>query len=358
MSVPLLSMDGLTVDFRSQDRWVRAVDGVSLDIYPGETVCLVGESGSGKSVTAQSLTRLLPSPPARYTSGSVILDGKDLMRLPGSQLRRYRGRKVSYIFQEPGACLNPVMRVEHQIRETLAQHRPEKNSREEVVRLLTQVGIPAPEQRLREYPHHLSGGMQQRVMIAMALASEPELLVADEPTTALDVTIQAQILDLLVDIKQRTGMAILLITHNLGIVSRLADRVAVLYAGQVVESGTAAQVLHAPRHPYTDALLRSVPELGRSQGRLVAIPGTVPAPGEWGSGCRFADRCPRVQDLCHQQAPPWEPWTEASKPPAEHPEADPTQRRPVVSGVRCFYPLSPMQDTRSAGSSTVREGEG
>jgi peptide/nickel transport system ATP-binding protein/oligopeptide transport system ATP-binding protein len=292
--MPLLEIKNLQIDFGAKERPLRAVDGVSLSIGSGETVCLVGESGCGKSVTALSIARLVPSPPARYVGGEILLNGRDVLKMNQSELRQIRGWVVSYIFQEPGSSLNPVFRVGNQIKESLKLHRPEKATNDEVVRLLKLVGIPAPESRMRDYPHQLSGGMQQRVMIAMALASEPKLLVADEPTTALDVTIQAQILELLLDLKKRLGMAMLLITHNLGIVSDIADRLAVMYAGQIVELAPAAELLRRPFHPYTRALMNSVPKLGHETERLQAIGGTVPNLGEWPKGCRFYPRCPNA----------------------------------------------------------------
>ncbi len=288
----LLAIKNLQLEFGSKEKPLRAVDGVSLTVDAGETVCLVGESGCGKSVTALSIARLVPSPPARYVGGEILLNGRDVLRMSNSELRKIRGGVVSYIFQEPGSSLNPVFRVGSQIKESLKLHWPEKATDDEVVRLLKLVGIPAPESRRRDYPHQLSGGMQQRVMIAMALASEPKLLVADEPTTALDVTIQAQILDLLLDLKNRLGMAMLLITHNLGIVSDIADRVAVMYAGQVVELAPAKDLLRRPFHPYTRALMNSVPKFGHEQERLQTIGGCVPNSGAWPKGCRFYPRCP------------------------------------------------------------------
>ena len=318
MAEPLLEIRNLQLDFRVGDGWARAVEGVSLTVNAGETLCLVGESGCGKSVTALSITRLLPTPPARYAGGSIRVQGRDVLAMSAAELRTIRGGVVSYVFQEPGASLNPVFRVGTQIREALQLHQPAKATDAEVIRLLKLVGIPAPESRIRDYPHQLSGGMQQRVMIAMALASEPRLLVADEPTTALDVTIQAQILELLIELKQRLGMAILLITHNLGIVGDLADRVAVMYAGQVVEEAPAHDLLRRPFHPYTRALMKSVPELGHPTERLHAIPGTVPSPGHWPTGCHFAPRCPVALAEC------------ATKPP-ELVEVEPGRR------VRCPY---------------------
>ncbi|HSH95950.1 MAG TPA: ABC transporter ATP-binding protein, partial [Roseimicrobium sp.] len=262
-----------------------------------------GESGCGKSVTALSIARLVPTPPARYTGGEILLNGRDVLKMDNRELRSIRGGVVSYVFQEPSASLNPVFRVGNQIKESLKLHRPEKATDDEVIRLLKLVGIPAPESRIRDYPHQMSGGMQQRVMIAMALASEPKLLVADEPTTALDVTIQAQILELLLDLKKRLGMSILLITHNLGIVGDIADRVAVMYAGQVVEMAPSLELLRRPLHPYTQALMNSVPKLGHELERLQAIPGSVPPLGAMPSGCRFHPRCPKVQVDCHEKVP-------------------------------------------------------
>lgn len=299
----LLEIKNLTLEFGRGRDALRAVDGLSLSLNAGETVCLVGESGCGKSVTALSIARLVPTPPAHYVAGEIFVNGQDVLRMSREQLRGIRGGVVSYIFQEPSASLNPVFRVGNQIKESLKLHRPEFANDAEVIRLLKLVGIPAPESRLRDYPHQMSGGMQQRIMIAMALASEPKLLVADEPTTALDVTIQAQILELLAELKQRLGMAILLITHNLGIVGDIADRVAVMYAGQVVELAPAHELLRRPLHPYTQALMHSVPKLGGDTGRLRAIGGNVPMLGEMPTGCRFHPRCPKAQADCPVKPP-------------------------------------------------------
>ncbi|MGD0812502.1 MAG: ABC transporter ATP-binding protein [Verrucomicrobiota bacterium] len=299
----MLEIKNLLIDFGSGQQAVRAVDGVSLSIGAGETVCLVGESGSGKTVTALSIARLLPSPPAHYPGGEILLQGRNVLRASRNELRRLRGGVVSYIFQEPGASLNPVLRVGRQIKESLRLHRPQAATDAEVVRLLKLVGIPAAESRSRNYAHEMSGGMQQRVMIALALASEPKLLVADEPTTALDVTIQAQILDLLRELKERLNMSMLLITHNLGIVGQMADRVAVMYAGQIVETATARELLRRPLHPYTQALIDSVPKLSGGAERLTAIPGTVPSPGAMPPGCRFEPRCARARPDCARQVP-------------------------------------------------------
>lgn len=301
--MPLLEIKNLQIEFGSGATAVRAVDGVSLTLEAGAALGLVGESGSGKSLTALSIARLVPTPPARYVGGEIRIDGRDVLTMNSRELRSIRGGVVSYVFQEPGASLNPVFRVGAQIRETLKYHRPAVANDAEVIRLLKLVGIPAPESRVRSYPHELSGGMQQRVMIAMALASQPKLLVADEPTTALDVTIQAQILELLGDLRRQLGMAILLITHNLGIVGDLADQVAVMYAGQVVEHGPVPDVLQRPLHPYTRALIQSVPKLGTHVDRLVSIRGTVPLPGQFPKGCRFHPRCPQARPACSIEVP-------------------------------------------------------
>src|SRR5947208_2323112 len=289
--MPLLEIKNLKIEFGRGLDALRAVDGVSLTLEAGETLCVVGESGSGKTVTALSIARLVPSPPARYAGGEILLQGRDVLKMSAAELRGIRGGVVSYVFQEPGASLNPVFRVGHQIKESLQLHRPDAATDAEVIHLLQLVGIPAPETRIKNYPHEMSGGMQQRIMIAMALASQPRLLVADEPTTALDVTIQADIIELLRGLKQRLGMAIVLITHNLGIVADLADRVAVMYAGQIVETAPARALLKQPLHPYTQALMLSVPGLGARSKRLPAIPGSVPQLGAFPSGCRFHPRC-------------------------------------------------------------------
>jgi peptide/nickel transport system ATP-binding protein/oligopeptide transport system ATP-binding protein len=296
--VSLLEIKNLKLDFLSSSASLRAVDGVSLAIEAGETVCLVGESGCGKTVTALSVARLVPTPPAKYVGGEILLNGRDVLKMSPGELQEIRGGVVSYVFQEPSASLNPVIRIGKQIKESLKLHRPEKATDDEVIRLLKLVRIPAPESRLRNYPFEMSGGMQQRVMIAMALASEPKLLVADEPTTALDVTIQAQILELLRDLKQRLSMSILLITHNLGIVGDIADRVAVMYAGQIVELAPARELLRRPLHPYTQALMNSVPKLSGGAARLTAIPGNVPRIGNFPPGCRFYPRCPSAKPEC------------------------------------------------------------
>jgi peptide/nickel transport system ATP-binding protein len=300
---PVLRIQNLTVEFGRGERAIRAVDSVGFTMNRGETFCLVGESGCGKTVTALSIAKLLPTPQARYMSGEIWLNGADVFRMAENEVRRIRGHVVSYIFQEPGNSLNPVFSVGSHIKDALKLHRPGFATDEEVLRLLKLVGISAPESRIRNHPHQMSGGMQQRVMIAAALACEPQLLVADEPTTALDVTIQAQILDLLRDIKQRLGMSILLITHNLGIVSDVADRVAVMYAGQIVELAPARDLLKRPLHPYTRALINSVPTLGYTAEKLAAIPGSVPTSGGLPSGCRFHPRCALAQQDCAVNSP-------------------------------------------------------
>ncbi len=303
-SSTLLEVRNLSVSFFTDDGEVRAVDGVSFSIKKGETLALVGESGCGKSVTALSLAKLVASPPGVYKAGEILLDGEDVLKMDKERLRKIRGAKISYIFQEPASSLNPVFRMGYQIKEALQLHRPDSATDAEVVRLLKLVNIPDPERRIRDYPHQLSGGMQQRVMIAMALACNPALLIADEPTTALDVTIQAQVLDLLKELKAKLGMAILLITHNLGIVGDLADNVCVMYAGRVVEQSPAQLLLQKPLHPYTSALMKSIPRLGERAARLHSIPGNVPNPARLPAGCKFNPRCDRAQSDCTRDPDP------------------------------------------------------
>jgi oligopeptide/dipeptide ABC transporter ATP-binding protein len=333
--MPLLEINNLQIDFGRGLNALRAVDGVSLALEPGKTLCVVGESGSGKSVTALSIARLLATPPAVYAGGEILLDGRDVLRMPSAELRQIRGGVVSYVFQEAGASLNPVFRIGNQIREALQLHRPEAATNAEIIRLLKLVGIPAPESRMRCYPHELSGGMQQRVMIAMALAPQPKLLVADEPTTALDVTIQAQIIELLVRLRQQLGMAILLITHNLGIVGDIADEVAVMYAGQIVETAPARALLLRPLHPYTRALINSVPRLDSTAGRLATIAGAVPRLGAFPSGCRFHPRCPIARPECSQSPPALvevEPGRRVRCPFWNQPAANPSTLDPLIPG--------------------------
>jgi oligopeptide/dipeptide ABC transporter ATP-binding protein len=301
--VALLEIKNLCLDFVSEGKPLRALDGVSLSLEAGETLCLVGESGCGKSVTALSIARLLPSPPAHYVAGEILLEGRDTLKMSQTELRSVRGGIVSYVFQEPSASLNPVQRVGAQIKESLKLHRPQQATDDEVLCLMKSVGLPEPETRRKNYPFEMSGGMQQRVMLAMALAPHPKLLVADEPTTALDVTIQAQMLELLRRLREQLGMAILFITHNLGIVSEMAGRVAVTYGGHLVEVAAASDLLQRPLHPYTQALLKSVPKLNGNDSRLRGIPGMVPRLGHFPAGCRFAPRCTIARPECSAAVP-------------------------------------------------------
>ena len=309
---PLLSIENLQVHFGTPDGVKRAVDGVSFAIQWGGTLAIVGESGCGKSVTSMSILRLLPEPPARI-AGAIKFEGRNLLDLPNSAMRKIRGNDISVIFQEPMTSLNPVLTVGRQIGETLRLHQGlgRREAEERAVEMLTLVGIPEPRRRVREYPHQLSGGMRQRVMIAIALACSPKLLIADEPTTALDVTIQAHILDLMRDLKARVGAAIMLITHDLGVVAEVADRVVVMYAGRKVEEAPVRDLFRAPRHPYTRGLMGAVPKLGAVEHgateRLAEIPGMVPSLKQRIEGCVFAGRCPDVTDLCRAYAPALEP---------------------------------------------------
>ena len=303
---PLLDVRDLSLSFDTGERTTRVLRGVGFRLSPGERLALVGESGCGKTVTALALARLLPEPPARVTGGGIRFRGEDVRRMSPARLRKLRGGGLAYVFQEPAGSLNPVMRVGRQIAEAVRVHRrlPARSARGMAEDLLRRVGIPDPAERCRSYPHEMSGGMQQRVMIAMALASEPAVFVADEPTTALDVTIQAQILDLLARLCSESGTALLLITHNLGIVAGLADRVAVMYAGTIAEEGPVAQVLTRPAHPYTNALVRAIPRLGNRDAPLEAIAGAVPDPGDLPPGCAFAPRCPKSRGECSRAEPP------------------------------------------------------
>jgi oligopeptide/dipeptide ABC transporter ATP-binding protein len=303
---PLLEVTGLRVSFATESGVARAVDGVSFGIEPGEIVGIVGESGSGKSVTSLSLLGLVPSPPGRVEPGSSIrFRGEELVGAREDRLRQVRGNDIAMIFQEPMTSLNPVHTVGAQIGESLRLHRKlsKREARERAVELLGEVGIVDPESRIHAYPHQLSGGMRQRVMIAMALSCEPALLIADEPTTALDVTIQAQILELIQGLRERRGMAVLLITHDLGVVAEVCDRLVVMYAGQVVEEGPVEAIFRDPRHPYTQGLLGAIPRLGQPVERLAVIPGTTPNATDWPAGCRFHTRCPYAWELCRTTAP-------------------------------------------------------
>lgn len=303
-SAPLLDVRGLKTYFRTMDGTVRAVDGVDLSIKPGQTLGVVGESGCGKSVTSFSIMRLLSSN-GYIADGEILFEGKNLVELPESDMRKIRGNQISMIFQEPMTSLNPVYTVGDQVGEVLRVHKGlrGKAARDRTVDMLKRVGIPAAERRVSEYPHNLSGGMRQRVMIAMALATDPKLLVADEPTTALDVTIQAQILDLMRGLSREFNTSIMLITHDLGVVAEMAQDVVVMYTGHVVERGTVYQVLKQPLHPYTLGLLNSIPSEVQIGRKLNVIRGTVPNPLELPKGCTFAPRCPFVMDICRHQEP-------------------------------------------------------
>ncbi|MBV9188951.1 MAG: ABC transporter ATP-binding protein [Betaproteobacteria bacterium] len=301
----LLDVRGLRTSFDGEQGEVRAVDGVSFSLPRGRTLGLVGESGCGKSVTALSIMRLVPAP-GRVASGEVVFDGRDLLKVTPAELRDLRGDQLSMIFQEPMTSLNPAFPVGDQIAETLLRHRKlsAREARTQAIEMLRRVRIPSPEERINDYPHQLSGGMRQRVMIAMALACNPKLLIADEPTTALDVTIQAQILDLMRTLREETGTAIILITHDLGVVAELADDVIVMYAGQVIERCTVEHLFAEPQHPYTIGLLGSIPRLDLLQERLSAIEGFVPDAAALPAGCRFHPRCPFVVEKCRSEVPP------------------------------------------------------
>ena len=303
---PLLDVRHLQTHFFLDVGVARAVDDVSFSLRRGETLALVGESGCGKSMTALSVLRLVPDPPGKIVGGSVEFDGRDLTALPERAMRAIRGNDISMIFQEPMTSLNPVFRVGHQIGATIRLHMgvDKKEARERTIMALKSVGIPAPERRVDDYPHQLSGGMRQRVMIAMALACDPKVLIADEPTTALDVTIQAQILDLLSGLQADRDMAQLLITHDLGVVAETADRVAIMYAGKIVEEGPVAEVFAHRSHPYTIGLFDSLPSVGAPGERLTAIKGQVPAATEFPEGCRFHPRCPHAMAKCRSEEPP------------------------------------------------------
>jgi oligopeptide/dipeptide ABC transporter ATP-binding protein len=304
---PLLEVRDLQTEFRTGIGTVRAVNGISYTVDPGETVAIVGESGSGKSVGALSLLRLIPNPPGKIIGGEAIFNGRDLMKLTEEEMRHVRGGEIGMVFQEPMTSLNPVLTIGRQITETIEQHRGNDPAaaHKRAAELLGLVGIGDPERRLKQYPHQLSGGMRQRIMIAIALACDPKLIIADEPTTALDVTIQAQILELMQQLTHRLGVALIIITHNLGVVARYANRVNVMYAGRIVESGTAAQLYHDPRHPYTMALLRSVPRLDRPrQARLDPIEGAPPDLTRLGHGCSFRPRCRFAIGVCDEAPPP------------------------------------------------------
>ncbi len=307
----ILEVKNLCTAFFTEEGEVRAVDDVSFNVYKGKTLGIVGESGCGKSVTSLSIMRLIPNPPGRITSGQILYQGKDLTKLPLSEMRAIRGNEISMIFQEPMTSLNPVFTIGNQICEAITLHQDLSRSatRDKAIEMLKLVGIPSPEKRIDDYPHQLSGGMRQRVMIAMALSCNPHILIADEPTTALDVTIQAQILDLLRDLQQKVGLALILITHDLGVVAEVADEVVVMYAGRVAEQGKVGEIFANPKHPYTKGLLNSIPTLSKDatgkvqKKRLETIPGIVPSLLHLPKGCRFQERCSYVIDACRGEEP-------------------------------------------------------
>lgn len=305
---PLLEVNDLRVHFHLRQGLARAVDGVSFGMWRGRTLGMVGESGCGKSVTALSILRLIPSPPGKIETGSIHFDSRDLLSLSEEEMQHVRGNRISMIFQEPMTSLNPLHKVGSQIAEVLRLHRglSKKDSWDRAVHLLNQVKIPSPAQRANDYPHQMSGGMRQRAVIAMALACSPDLIIADEPTTALDVTVQAQILDLMREIQESTGTAILLITHDLGVVAEVAHDVVVMYAGNIVESGRKEDILYSFAHPYTEGLLHSIPKVSdiQSGAELTPIQGTVPNPSNWPQGCKFHPRCPYMKPPCLEALPP------------------------------------------------------
>lgn len=304
---PVLEIKNLRTSFRTDDGELIAVDDVSFSVNAGQTVGVVGESGCGKSVTALSAMRLIPNPPGKIIGGQILFNGENLLDLPIQEMRRIRGNKISMIFQEPMTSLNPVFTIGDQIMESIILHQKlsSKDAHAKAIEMLKLVGIPAPEKRVDEYPHQLSGGMRQRVMIAMALSCNPSVLIADEPTTALDVTIQAQILDLLRSLREKLGMAVVLITHDLGVVAEVCDYVVVMYAGKVIEQGTVQDIFSRPSHPYTRGLLNSIPSHSTivKKGRLETIPGLVPNLLRLPKGCRFQDRCSKKQDKCSSAEP-------------------------------------------------------
>lgn len=301
----LVEVKNLKTYFYTEEGVVKAVDGVDFEIYPGETLGVVGESGCGKSVTSLSIMRLVESPPGKIEAGEINFKNKDLTKLSNKEMRKIRGNDISMIFQEPMTSLNPVYTIGDQIAEAIMLHKKvkRKEAMRQAVEMLKKVGIPLPEQRVKEYPHQLSGGMRQRVMIAMALSCDPQLLIADEPTTALDVTIQAQILELMNSLKEKYGMAIMMITHDLGVIAEVSDRVAVMYAGKVIEYTDVDTLFEDPKHPYTWGLMNSIPKLDRDVDRLEAIPGSVPSPLNFPDGCKFNTRCPLAEGKCYEVEP-------------------------------------------------------
>ncbi|KGX92958.1 peptide ABC transporter ATP-binding protein [Pontibacillus halophilus JSM 076056 = DSM 19796] len=306
MMTPLLSVNQLRTSFYADGEEIPVVEGVDLDLYPGEVVGLVGESGSGKSVTSLSIMQLLQDTPGRITGGSISYQEQELRTASQKEMRKIRGNELSMIFQEPMTSLNPVMTIEKQLVEAIKEHMDytKKAAKQHAMAMLEQVGIPRVKEVMKDYPHQLSGGMRQRVMIAMALACEPKLLIADEPTTALDVTIQAQILDVMRRLSEEKQTSILFITHDLGVIAEMCDRVAVMYAGRIVEQGDVYEIFEQPKHPYTKGLLRSIPRLGTRMSRLQSIEGQVPSIEERPKGCKFANRCPVAEAQCFEEEPP------------------------------------------------------
>ncbi len=304
----LLTIKNLKTYFYTDYGIVKAVDGINLQVGEKETLGIVGESGSGKSVTGLSLLRLIPSPPGKIVEGEIIFQGKDLLSLTKKEMRKIRGNKISMIFQEPMTSLNPVFTIGNQIAEAITLHQglKRKEAYEKTIEALRMVGMPGPEERIKHYPHQMSGGMRQRVMIAMAISCEPALLIADEPTTALDVTIQAQILDLLRDLKQTLNMALILISHDLGVIAEMADRIAVMYGGSIMEYAHSSEIFRHPRNPYTRGLLRSLPYYQKRKTRFKTIPGQVPDPLHLPAGCKFHPRCDMVIDICRGVEPGFE----------------------------------------------------
>jgi len=305
MAETLLKVNNLQTYFSKNNKKIKAVDGVDFEVDKGKILCIVGESGSGKSITSLSIMGLVQNIKGSSVEGTILFEGQDLLNLTDLQLSDLRGNEIGMIFQEPMTALNPIFSIGHQIIEVLRRHKkiPKKEARLIAIKQLKEVGIPRAEEIMNEYPHQISGGMRQRVMIAMMMACEPKLLIADEPTTALDVTIQAQVLELMRRLKDEKGTAIILITHDLGVVAEMADTIAVMYAGQIVESGPADEVFENPLHPYTQALKAAIPIMDEQQERLIDIPGTVPNAANFPAGCRFADRCSRTSTNCYRIMP-------------------------------------------------------
>jgi oligopeptide/dipeptide ABC transporter ATP-binding protein len=305
-TAPLLQVRNLDVVFRTRDGVAHAVNGVDLDLAAGQTLAVLGESGSGKSVTAQAIMGILDMPPAEITAGTVRFRGQDLLTMPEKIRRTYRAQRISMVFQDALSALNPVYTVGFQIGELFTVHRgmSKREAKKRSIELMDRVRIPAAAQRVNDYPHQFSGGMRQRIMIAMAIALEPDIIIADEPTTALDVTVQAQIMELLAEMRRETGSGLILITHDLGVVAEVADRISVMYAGRIVEHGSAQEVFESPAHPYTRALLDSMPKLIGEDTRLYAIPGLPPSLANVPPGCPFSPRCPRAEDICRKDPPP------------------------------------------------------